>query len=64
MTAADPEKADLPALRKNDETMLKIDSASVHAAYLQRFNAVQAAAKPGASDNTALCKGVTVQREL
>ncbi|WP_053750755.1 phospholipase D-like domain-containing protein [Streptomyces sp. MMG1533] len=48
-----------PALTKNDETLLKIDDASVYAAYLARYTAARTAAQPGTSDNTPACKGVT-----
>ncbi|MGV9419553.1 phospholipase D-like domain-containing protein [Streptomyces sp. NPDC003674] len=48
-----------PALTKNDESLLKVDDATVYAAYLARYNAVRTAAKPGTSDNTPACKGVT-----
>ncbi|MGW2840998.1 phospholipase D-like domain-containing protein [Streptomyces sp. NPDC001493] len=52
-----------PALRENDEALLKIDIASVHDAYLAEFNAVKAAASPGTDDATPECKGVVSQPE-
>ncbi|KOG40754.1 phospholipase D-like domain-containing protein [Streptomyces resistomycificus] len=48
-----------PALTKNDEALLKVDSDSAHDAYVTNFTAVKAAAVPGSSDNTNACKGVT-----
>jgi hypothetical protein len=52
-----------PALRENDEALLKIDLAAVHDAYVTHFNTVKAAAVPGTSDNTPGCKGVVNQPE-
>lgn len=52
-----------PALTKNDETLLKVDSGPVHAAYLDRFRALRASAVPGSHDDTPLCKGVSPQPE-
>lgn len=52
-----------PALRENDEALLKIDIASVHDAYVANFNTVKAAAQPGTADNTPGCKGVVNQPE-
>ncbi|MEV6108577.1 phospholipase D-like domain-containing protein [Streptomyces sp. NPDC051940] len=45
-----------PALRNNDEAMLKITNSSVHAAFEANFQAVRAAAVPGTSDNVTVCK--------
>lgn len=47
-----------PALRENDESLLKIDSTTVHDQYVTNFTAVKAAAVPGTADNTPACKGV------
>lgn len=47
-----------PALRENDEALLKIDSTTVHDQYVTNFTAVKAAAVPGTADNTPACKGV------
>ncbi|WP_327392162.1 phospholipase D-like domain-containing protein [Streptomyces sp. NBC_01186] len=52
-----------PALRKNDEALLKVDNSAVHDTYLDRFRSVKSSAKPGTDDNTGGCKGVTPQRE-
>ncbi|MFF6984028.1 phospholipase D-like domain-containing protein [Streptomyces sp. NPDC008343] len=52
-----------PALRENDEALMKIDVSAVHDAYVGHFNKVKAAASPGTSDNTPSCKGVIVQPE-
>ncbi|CAL9445166.1 phospholipase D-like domain-containing protein [Streptomyces albus] len=52
-----------PALTKNDETLLKVDSPAVHDAYLQRFRALRASAVPGVHDDTPRCKGVSPQPE-
>jgi len=52
-----------PALRENDEALLKIDIASVHDAYVANFNTVKAAALPGTLDDTRGCKGVVSQPE-
>ncbi|MEU1409229.1 phospholipase D-like domain-containing protein [Streptomyces sp. NPDC005728] len=48
-----------PALTKNDEALLKVDSDADHDAYVTDFNAVKAAAVPGTVDDTNACKGVT-----
>lgn len=48
-----------PALTKNDEALLKVDSDTAHDAYVTNFTAVKAAAVPGTSDNTNACKGIT-----
>ncbi|MEV0092315.1 phospholipase D-like domain-containing protein [Streptomyces sp. NPDC050738] len=45
-----------PALRNNDESMLKISNTSVVSAFEANFSAVRAAAYPGTNDNTDLCK--------
>ncbi|WP_327694864.1 phospholipase D-like domain-containing protein [Streptomyces sp. NBC_00459] len=52
-----------PALTKNDEALLKVDSNTDHDAYVTAFNAAKAAAVPGTSDNTNACKGVTTTPE-
>ncbi|NYV74336.1 phospholipase D-like domain-containing protein [Streptomyces sp. UH6] len=52
-----------PALTKNDEALLKVDDADVYAAYLSRYTAARAAAKPGTADNTPECKGVKTTPE-
>ncbi|UNS96985.1 phospholipase D-like domain-containing protein [Streptomyces tubbatahanensis] len=52
-----------PALTKNDETLLKVDSDSVHDAYADRYRALRASALPGTRDNTPSCKGVSPQPE-
>ncbi|MFV0131988.1 phospholipase D-like domain-containing protein [Streptomyces sp. HMX87] len=45
-----------PALRNNDETMLRVTTASVYSAFEANFQAVRAAAVPGVNDNVAVCK--------
>ncbi|MFD6275572.1 phospholipase D-like domain-containing protein [Streptomyces sp. NPDC060209] len=52
-----------PALRENDEALLKVDDSAAHDAYVANFNAVKAAAAPGVNDNTPACKGVVNQPE-
>ncbi|MGW2473446.1 phospholipase D-like domain-containing protein [Streptomyces sp. NPDC001665] len=52
-----------PALRENDEALLKVDDSAAHDAYVANFNAVKAAARPGVNDNTPACKGVVNQPE-
>lgn len=52
-----------PALRENDEALLKVDDSAAHDAYVANFNTVKAAAKPGVNDNTPACKGVVSQPE-
>ncbi len=52
-----------PALTKNDEALLKVDSNADHDAYVTAFNAARAAAIPGTADNTNACKGVTTTPE-
>ncbi|MFF4658611.1 phosphatidylserine/phosphatidylglycerophosphate/cardiolipin synthase family protein [Streptomyces sp. NPDC001381] len=47
-----------PALRENDEALLKIDNTAVHDQYAANFSAVTAAAVPGTADDTPACKGV------
>ncbi|KUF20294.1 phospholipase D-like domain-containing protein [Streptomyces silvensis] len=47
-----------PALRENDEVIVKIDDDSVHETYRRHFERVRAAAWPGGSDRTDLCQGV------
>ncbi|KUO22339.1 phospholipase D-like domain-containing protein [Streptomyces dysideae] len=48
-----------PALTKNDEALMKVDSNTAHDAYVANFTTVKAAAVPGTADNTNACKGVT-----
>lgn len=45
-----------PALRNNDEAMLRVTNASVYDAFEANFQAVRAAAVPGTSDNVDVCK--------
>ncbi|MFE6038974.1 phospholipase D-like domain-containing protein [Streptomyces sp. NPDC056452] len=52
-----------PALRENDEALLKIDDSAVHDAYLANFTSIKSHAVPGTSDNVPACKGVTSQPE-
>ncbi|MYX97733.1 hypothetical protein GT045_23695 [Streptomyces sp. SID486] len=52
-----------PALRENDEALLKVDDSAAHDAYVADFNAVKAAARPGVADDTPACKGVVSQPE-
>lgn len=47
-----------PALRENDEAIVKIDDDSVHDAYRGHFDRVRTVAWPGKADSTDLCKGV------
>ncbi|MFM9369555.1 phospholipase D-like domain-containing protein [Streptomyces sp. Da 82-17] len=47
-----------PALRENDEALVKVDDDSVHDAYRAHFDRVRAVAWPGSADSTDLCKGV------
>lgn len=47
-----------PALRENDEAIVKIDDDSVHDAYRGHFDHVRTVAWPGKADGTDLCKGV------
>ncbi|MGA4848832.1 phospholipase D-like domain-containing protein [Streptomyces sp. G5(2025)] len=47
-----------PALRENDEAIVKVDDDSVHDTYRSHFDRTRAVAWPGASDGTDLCKGV------
>jgi phosphatidylserine/phosphatidylglycerophosphate/cardiolipin synthase-like enzyme len=46
-----------PALRNNDESMLRITTDSVYNAFESNFQATRAAAGPGTGDNVAICKG-------
>ncbi|MGI5352384.1 phospholipase D-like domain-containing protein [Streptomyces sp. CA-250714] len=52
-----------PALTKNDEALLKVDSSVVHDAYVRHFRSVRASARPGRADDTPSCKGVSPQPE-
>lgn len=45
-----------PALRNNDEALLKIKNNTVYAAFEANFQATRAAAVPGTSDNVTACK--------
>lgn len=45
-----------PALRDNDEAMLRITTPSVYDAFVTNFGQVRAAAYPGTSDDTAACR--------
>ncbi|WP_371656501.1 MULTISPECIES: phospholipase D-like domain-containing protein [unclassified Streptomyces] len=45
-----------PALRNNDEAMLRITTPSVYSAFEANFQAARAAAVPGTSDNVTACK--------
>jgi phosphatidylserine/phosphatidylglycerophosphate/cardiolipin synthase-like enzyme len=47
-----------PALRENDEAIVKVDDDSVHDVYRGHFDRVRAVAWPGSADKTDLCKGV------
>ncbi|KQX50832.1 MULTISPECIES: phospholipase D-like domain-containing protein [unclassified Streptomyces] len=47
-----------PALRENDEALLKVDNSAYHDAYVANFTAVKAAAFPGTADTSDECKGV------
>ncbi|MCF3122899.1 hypothetical protein IPZ68_24790 [Streptomyces arenae] len=47
-----------PALRENDEAIVKIDDDSVHDTYRAHFDRTRAVAWPGSADKTDLCKGV------
>ncbi|MDI3408567.1 phospholipase D-like domain-containing protein [Streptomyces cavernicola] len=47
-----------PALRENDEAMVKVDDDSVHDAYRSHFDRLRSVAWPGVDDSTDLCKGV------
>ncbi|MFD4691599.1 phospholipase D-like domain-containing protein [Streptomyces sp. NPDC058463] len=52
-----------PALRENDEALLKVDDSAQHDLYVAHFNSVKAAAVPGTSDDVPQCKGVLTQPE-
>ncbi|MEV7866212.1 phospholipase D-like domain-containing protein [Streptomyces sp. NPDC088124] len=45
-----------PALRDNDESMVRITTGSVYDAFLANFTRVRAAAAPGTADNVAACR--------
>lgn len=47
-----------PALRENDESIVKVDDNAVHDMYKAHFNKVIGVAYPGKADSTDLCKGV------
>ncbi|GGX80742.1 hypothetical protein GCM10010358_38710 [Streptomyces minutiscleroticus] len=52
-----------PALRRNDEALLKIDDDAVHDAYAARFADIFGAARPGIADDTPECRGSVATRE-
>ena len=45
-----------PALRDNDESMVRINSEAVYQAFVTNFDDTRAAAVPGTSDNVAACR--------
>ncbi|MFE2938347.1 phospholipase D-like domain-containing protein [Streptomyces sp. NPDC059255] len=45
-----------PALRDNDESMVRINTGSVYDAFLANFTRVRAAAAPDTADNVAACR--------
>lgn len=47
-----------PALRENDESIVKVDDDAVHDMYKAHFDRVIGVAYPGKADTTDLCKGV------
>ncbi|MFD7706665.1 phospholipase D-like domain-containing protein [Streptomyces sp. NPDC059786] len=47
-----------PALRENDESIVKVDDDAVHDMYKAHFDRVTKVAYPGTKDTTDLCKGV------
>lgn len=47
-----------PALRENDESIVKVDDDTVHDMYAAEFSKVIKVAYPGTADTTNLCKGV------
>ncbi|GAA2257453.1 hypothetical protein GCM10010145_27200 [Streptomyces ruber] len=47
-----------PALRENDEVIVKVDDDTVHGLYRAHFDRVVRAAHPGTADGTPLCRGV------
>ncbi|GAA3805945.1 phospholipase D-like domain-containing protein [Streptomyces phyllanthi] len=47
-----------PALRENDEAIVKVDDDAVHEMYRAHYNKVIGVAYPGKADTTDLCKGV------
>ncbi|MBE4737650.1 MULTISPECIES: phospholipase D-like domain-containing protein [Streptomyces] len=47
-----------PALRENDEAIVKVDDDAVHDMYRTHFDKVIGVAYPGKADTTDLCKGV------
>lgn len=52
-----------PALRENDEALLKIDDSTSHDAYVTHFDRLRTNAVPGTADNVPACKGVVSQPE-
>ncbi|WP_327356049.1 phospholipase D-like domain-containing protein [Streptomyces sp. NBC_01304] len=47
-----------PALRENDEVIVKVDDDQVHDMYRVNFDRLRTVAWPGSADTTDLCKGV------
>ncbi|WP_190135040.1 phospholipase D-like domain-containing protein [Streptomyces longispororuber] len=47
-----------PALRENDESIVKVDDDAVHDTYRAHFDRVKKVAWPGTKDRTDLCRGV------
>ncbi|WP_407564911.1 phospholipase D-like domain-containing protein [Streptomyces sp. 184] len=47
-----------PALRENDEAVVKVDSDPVHDTYLGHYTSMRDVAWPGTADRTNLCQGV------
>ncbi|MGA4841949.1 phospholipase D-like domain-containing protein [Streptomyces sp. G45] len=47
-----------PALRENDELIVKVDDDAVHDTYRKHFDRVKKVAWPGTKDKTNLCRGV------
>lgn len=47
-----------PALRENDEAVVKVDDDAVHDTYRGHFDRSRSVAWPGSRDTTDLCKGV------
>ncbi|MFC7305561.1 phospholipase D-like domain-containing protein [Streptomyces monticola] len=47
-----------PALRENDEAIVKVDDDAVHDVYRTHFDRLRTVAWPGSADATNLCKGV------
>jgi phosphatidylserine/phosphatidylglycerophosphate/cardiolipin synthase-like enzyme len=45
-----------PALRNNDEALLKIKDQALYDTFVQNFDQARAAAQPGTADNVLICK--------